>query len=433
MVSILSQYCINVSDLERSIEFWEGVIGIPVQSRTDIPNVKEAVLQSPAGGSRMQLAQHLDQEGPIDMGTAMWKLYVNTDDCVALYDKAIAAGCESVALPSRLERWPVTMAYVKDFDGYLVEFVEYHEGTPPGRAGPQGLHVAPCRQWVGSRNRGRKPWCRRERRDQLEQPGNGPSLTVDKVLATAMTMIEESGVEAFSMRKLAAELGVGTPTVYWHVGNRDELFNRLIGEITDQFGSISPRGRTPAERIASISNALLREVRAHPQLIALSKTQGRGEAIFTKAQAVLAHELTASGLHGEGGGLCRGDHSAPSGRFHRARGCALTRLPGARGTGMGSERRRDRRDHEHHAAAGSRPRQDLSVHTRCHPPVHSRGSERVSMNDRLIGRAIDTGIVRHRTWTARVHRVQGGAGARCVGSGQEFSAGRGMPPRSQGH
>jgi TetR/AcrR family tetracycline transcriptional repressor len=119
------------------------------------------------------------------------------------------------------------------------------------------------------------------------------------VLATAMKMIEQSGVDAFSMRKLAAELGVGTPTVYWHVGNRDQLFDRLIEEITDQFGRISPRGRTPAERITSISNALLREVRDRPQLVALSKTQGRGEAIFTKAQAVLAHELTASGLHGE--------------------------------------------------------------------------------------------------------------------------------------
>jgi TetR/AcrR family tetracycline transcriptional repressor len=127
----------------------------------------------------------------------------------------------------------------------------------------------------------------------------GPVITVDKVLATAMRMIEESGLDGFSMRKLAAELGVGTPTVYWHVGNRDELFNRLIEEITDQFGRISPRGQAPAERIASISNALLREVRARPQLIALSKTQGRGEAIFTKAQAVLARELTASGLHGE--------------------------------------------------------------------------------------------------------------------------------------
>jgi TetR/AcrR family transcriptional regulator, tetracycline repressor protein len=127
----------------------------------------------------------------------------------------------------------------------------------------------------------------------------GPSITVGWVLATAMKMIEENSVDGFSMRKLAAELGVGTPTVYWHVGNRNQLFNRLIGEITDQFGGLSPRGRTPAERIASISNALLREVGAHPQLIGLSKAQGCGETIFTKAPAVLTHELTASGLHGE--------------------------------------------------------------------------------------------------------------------------------------
>jgi len=127
----------------------------------------------------------------------------------------------------------------------------------------------------------------------------GAPITVDRVLATAMKMIENDGVEAFSMRKLSAELGVGTPTVYWHVGNRDELFNRLIEEITDQFGGITPDGHTPAERIASISNTLLREVRARPQLIALSSTQARGEAIFTKVQAVLAHEVTASGLHGE--------------------------------------------------------------------------------------------------------------------------------------
>ncbi len=137
MVSILAQYCINVSDIEKSIEFWDGVIGIPLQSRTDIPNAKEAILQAPAGGSRLQLAQHLDREGPIDMGTAMWKLYVNTDDCQALYDRAIAAGCESVSAPARLERWPVTMAYVKDRDGYLIEFVEYHEGTPAGVPDPK--------------------------------------------------------------------------------------------------------------------------------------------------------------------------------------------------------------------------------------------------------------------------------------------------------
>jgi lactoylglutathione lyase len=134
---ILGQFCINVRDIERAIAFWDGVIGIPLQSRTEIPGVLEAVLQAPEGGSRMQLAQWLDRDGPIDMGSAMWKLYVNTTDCQALYAKAISAGCESVSEPARLDRWPVTVAFVKDPDGYLLEFVEYHESTPPGVPDPK--------------------------------------------------------------------------------------------------------------------------------------------------------------------------------------------------------------------------------------------------------------------------------------------------------
>jgi lactoylglutathione lyase len=137
MGQILGQYCINVTNLDRSIEFWEGVMGIPVQSRTEIPIAREAVLQAKEGGSRMQLAQQLNQEGPIDMGSAMWKLYVNTDDCQAIYDKAVAAGCESVSAPARLERWPVTVAFVKDLDGYLLELIEYHQGTPAGVPDPK--------------------------------------------------------------------------------------------------------------------------------------------------------------------------------------------------------------------------------------------------------------------------------------------------------
>jgi lactoylglutathione lyase len=137
MGQILGQYCINVRDLDRSVAFWEGVMGIPVQSRTEIPIAREAVLQAKEGGSRMQLAQQLDHEGPVDMGSAMWKLYVNTDDCQAIYDKAIAAGCESVSAPAQLDRWPVTVAFVKDLDGYLLELIEYHQGTPSGVPDPK--------------------------------------------------------------------------------------------------------------------------------------------------------------------------------------------------------------------------------------------------------------------------------------------------------
>jgi len=142
VTSILSQYCIYVSDLDRAIEFWEATLGIPLVSRTDLGTIKEAILQSPHGGSRLQLAQKLDDDAPIDMGNAMWKLYVNTSDCQALYDRAVTAGSESVMAPTKLDRWPVTMAYIKNFDGYLVELVEYHEGTQPGVPDPKRVASA---------------------------------------------------------------------------------------------------------------------------------------------------------------------------------------------------------------------------------------------------------------------------------------------------
>lgn len=130
MGAVLGQYCIYVSDLEESIEFWDKVVGIPLVRRTDIPGVKEAVLQAPAGGSRLQLAERLDDDDPIDMGNALWKLYVVTDDCAGLYERALEAGCTSVTAPMRPEQFPVLMAYVTDRDGYLLELVEY-EGAPP--------------------------------------------------------------------------------------------------------------------------------------------------------------------------------------------------------------------------------------------------------------------------------------------------------------
>ena len=129
MENSLGQYCIYVRDMDKALEFWHDIVGLPIASRTDIPNVKEVVLQAEVGGSRIQLAQKTDIDEPIEMGYAIWKLYVDTDDCQTLYDKAIAAGCTSLVAPKRLDRWPVTVAFVEDFDGYRIEFVQHDEGV----------------------------------------------------------------------------------------------------------------------------------------------------------------------------------------------------------------------------------------------------------------------------------------------------------------
>ncbi len=137
MTQILSQFCINVSDMDKALSFWHEVCELPIVNRVETDDFVEVMLQSEHGGSRLQLAQHYANTGPIDMGTAMWKIYLNTSDCRRVYDRAIAAGCESVTEPQETERWPVILAFVKDFDGYLVEFVEHKEGTRPGVPDPK--------------------------------------------------------------------------------------------------------------------------------------------------------------------------------------------------------------------------------------------------------------------------------------------------------
>jgi TetR/AcrR family transcriptional regulator, tetracycline repressor protein len=124
------------------------------------------------------------------------------------------------------------------------------------------------------------------------------ALNPERVLDAAMVAVERDGVAALSMRGLATELGVRSPTIYWHVGNRDELLNRLIDRMSDELGNIEPTGTDPVERIASICTALLAETRRRPHLVELSRGQGRSEFLFAKAQELIAHELIACGLHG---------------------------------------------------------------------------------------------------------------------------------------
>ena len=136
MKTSVSQYCINVTDLGRSVQFYETVLGLEITYRIETPEFTEIVLKGD-GGNQIQLARHHDQAGPIEHGNGFLKLYLDTDDCKGLYQRCMDAGIESVAPPERLEHWPVTAAFVRDPDGYLVEILETH-GETPSLSGPGG-------------------------------------------------------------------------------------------------------------------------------------------------------------------------------------------------------------------------------------------------------------------------------------------------------
>ena len=59
-------------------------------------------------------------------------------------------------------------------------------------------------------------------------------LTRDQILERRSTLIDRDGLEAFSLRKLAADLGVTTPALYTHVRNREELLVLVFDAVVSQ-------------------------------------------------------------------------------------------------------------------------------------------------------------------------------------------------------
>lgn len=62
---------------------------------------------------------------------------------------------------------------------------------------------------------------------RVEPPGRRPRFSREDITETAIRIADEEGIEALSMRHLAAELGAGTMTLYHYVRTKDELLALL--------------------------------------------------------------------------------------------------------------------------------------------------------------------------------------------------------------
>ncbi|MGY4769214.1 TetR/AcrR family transcriptional regulator C-terminal domain-containing protein [Kribbella sp. CWNU-51] len=57
------------------------------------------------------------------------------------------------------------------------------------------------------------------------------TLSREQIVQTAMATLDAEGLAGLSIRKLAAKLGAGATSLYWHVPTKDDLIDLLIDEI----------------------------------------------------------------------------------------------------------------------------------------------------------------------------------------------------------
>ena len=65
-------------------------------------------------------------------------------------------------------------------------------------------------------------------------------LSRDRVLAAAIALADQAGIESLSMRKLGQALGVEAMSLYNHVANKDEILNGLVDMVVDEFDLAVP-------------------------------------------------------------------------------------------------------------------------------------------------------------------------------------------------
>ncbi|MFD5101915.1 TetR/AcrR family transcriptional regulator [Streptomyces albidochromogenes] len=132
-----------------------------------------------------------------------------------------------------------------------------------------------------------------------ERPARGPKpgLTLDRIVTAAIAVADAEGIDAVSMRRLSADLGTGTMSLYRYVPGKAELLDlmldRVQGEPLDAVDAREPADwRTAMESMARTHLALLRR---HPWLLKINQAR-----TVLGPSAVRGLETSVAALQGMG-------------------------------------------------------------------------------------------------------------------------------------
>jgi TetR/AcrR family tetracycline transcriptional repressor len=89
-------------------------------------------------------------------------------------------------------------------------------------------------------------------------------LTRAAVVDRALALADKAGLDALTIRKLAAELGVTPMALYWHFRGKEELLDGLAERVWSEMDLTVDRAAPWTEQIRGLLESLLRVLRAHP-------------------------------------------------------------------------------------------------------------------------------------------------------------------------
>ncbi|MFF6915478.1 TetR/AcrR family transcriptional regulator C-terminal domain-containing protein [Streptomyces sp. NPDC012466] len=112
--------------------------------------------------------------------------------------------------------------------------------------------------------------------DTGRRPSRGPkpTLTLDRIVEAAIQVADAEGLEGLSMRRVAAELGTGTMSLYRYVPGKGELLDLMLDRVqrpTENPADLGDGGWRAA--LAALARATLALYRRHPWLLQVNQSR----------------------------------------------------------------------------------------------------------------------------------------------------------------
>jgi TetR/AcrR family tetracycline transcriptional repressor len=118
-----------------------------------------------------------------------------------------------------------------------------------------------------------------------------PGVTRQTMIETGLRLLDEVGLDGLTVRRLAAELGVQSPSLYWHIRTKQELLDGMADAIIQAAGMGPPRdGEAWQDWLTRRARSYRRSVLAHRDGARLVAT---AQWLSPATIQTFDHELTA--------------------------------------------------------------------------------------------------------------------------------------------
>lgn len=116
---------IRVKDLDRSVAFYTGPLGMKELRRREVPEGKYTLVFVGYGdGPEVELTYNWDQAQPYEIGGGFGHLAVGMPDVYAACERMRGEGVTITREPGPVKFGTTVIAFVEDPDGYKVELIQ---------------------------------------------------------------------------------------------------------------------------------------------------------------------------------------------------------------------------------------------------------------------------------------------------------------------